>query len=82
MPSDYRREDENETTIRRIRCYSDPTHITDVAVENGLRCELVKFSHWPCVVVKIWADRKTFKACQYIWLARMIAEPQTTEIEL
>lgn len=84
LPSDYNRDDESHTIPRHIKCYGD--HIAETIIEvakaHELRKEILRHPDWQFCVVRVWADKKTFRRCQYEWLARMIAEPSATEIEL
>lgn len=82
MPSDYRREDENEVTPHRIKSYGANETIIEVAANHGLRCERVSHPAWDFCVIRVWATKKDFKRAQLDWLARMIAQKHEMEIEL
>lgn len=85
MPGDYNRDDESRTLPRPIKCYGDhfAETIIEVATAHGLRCEVVRHPNWSFCVVRVWADKKTFRRAQYEWLQKMISDQKPeTEIEL
>lgn len=83
MTSEYNRDDESHTIPRHIKCYGDHVAetITEVAKAHELRKEILRHPDWQFCVVRVWADKKTFRCAQFEWIQKLISEPQA-EIEL
>lgn len=64
---------------RPVKLYRDSSIVADVCRERGIEATQIRFhADDPFVVIRVVADTKTYRAAQYEWLQRMIANAKRT----